>query len=32
MDGSVTITPQDSDTNLWSFHLGVSVGIRAEGN
>jgi hypothetical protein len=26
-DGSVLIDPQQSDTNLWTFRLGVSVGI-----
>lgn len=26
-DGSVLIRPQQSDTNLWTFRLGVSVGI-----
>jgi len=27
-DGSVTITPQQSETNLWTLRLGVSVGLR----
>jgi hypothetical protein len=29
-DGSVVITPQRSDTNFWTFGLGVSVAIRRE--
>lgn len=27
-DGSVVINPQRSETNLWTFRIGVSVGIR----
>ncbi len=26
-DGSVTINPQQSDTNLWTLHLGASVSV-----
>jgi len=28
-DGSVVIRPRRSETNLWTFRLGVSVGLRA---
>jgi opacity protein-like surface antigen len=30
-DGSVTIDPQQSDTNLWTLRLGVSAGIPPSG-
>ena len=27
-DGSITLHPIRSETNLWNFHIGVSVGLR----
>jgi opacity protein-like surface antigen len=30
-DGSVTINPRRSDTNLWTFRIGVSIGIPSGG-
>jgi opacity protein-like surface antigen len=31
-DGSVVIRPRRSETNLWTFRLGVSVGLRSGGD